>query len=126
MYPELVVGVGSCFLEFVMGVDIYGIVVVVLGSSKIENNVQWGECLTIKHICFIHSQQWWRYTDGMRTLIDNLKKMESLIKNFEKMESFITFLEQWEQMDSVGEQIHNKNEFSREESIAIKKINNKN
>ena len=41
MYPDAVVGVGSCFLEFVMGVDIYGIVVVmVLGSSKIENNVQ--------------------------------------------------------------------------------------
>ena len=32
MYPEAVVGVGSCFLEFVMGVDIYGIVVV-YGSS---------------------------------------------------------------------------------------------
>ena len=57
MYPELVVGVGSCFLEFVMGVDIYGIVVVVLGSSKIENNVQQlQECSTTKHIRFIHSQ----------------------------------------------------------------------
>jgi len=40
MYPESVIGVGSCFLEFVMGVDIYGIVMVVLGFSKIENNVQ--------------------------------------------------------------------------------------
>ncbi len=37
MYPEAVVGVGSCFLEFVMGVDIYGIVVV-FGTSSIVND----------------------------------------------------------------------------------------
>ena len=34
MYPDAVVGVGSCFLEFVMGVDIYGIVVVI-GSFQV-------------------------------------------------------------------------------------------
>ena len=80
-------------------------VVVVLGSSKIANNVQLGENVRQqnKFALYTHSN------DGDKFFQDN----------FENIQSFRTFLEQWEQMDKkVG-----NNEFSWEESIAIVKIN---
>ena len=98
MYPELVVGVGSCFLEFVMGVDIYGIVVVVLGSSKIEKNVQWGECSTTKQICLHFSK---------------MSKRWRVSENFSNNEN------KWIVVVAVAY------EFSLEESIEIEKIINK-
>ena len=75
MYPESVVGVRSCFLEFVMGVDIYGIVVVVLGSSKIKNNVQCGENVRQHNTFALYTHS---SNDGDGVILHNFEKIETL------------------------------------------------
>ena len=71
MYPDAVVGVGSCFLEFVMGVDIYGIVVV-FGSSSIDN-----DCSMV--LSFFH----WKYSHCFVSLHADNARYSGIMRTIE-------------------------------------------